>query len=119
MAMASYKHGKPIMVEYTPGADVDAGDVIVTGGSPRVAHQPLTSGELSHLAASGGVYEMTGDAEIAADVGVYWDASAEKVSATDDSAANAFFGFLVTACAADNGTCLVRHSPQAVIDDGD
>jgi hypothetical protein len=62
---------------------------------------------------------MTGDATIAADVPVYWDESTEKVSATDDSAANAFFGFLVTACADDAALCLVRHSPQAVIDDGD
>jgi hypothetical protein len=62
---------------------------------------------------------MTGDDTIGADVPVYWDASAEKFSAVDDSAANAFLGFTVTACAENGGTALVRHAPQAVIDDGD
>ena len=117
--IATFSHGSPIMVDYTPGSAVAAGDVIVTGSSPRIAHTPIASGALGALAASGGVYTMTGDAQIAADVPVYWDESAEKVSATDDGAANTFFGFTVTPCGADNGTCLVRHSPQAVIDDGD
>jgi predicted RecA/RadA family phage recombinase len=113
MTMAAYKHGSPVTVDHTPGSAVAAGDVIVTGVTPRVAHQAIAANELGALAAGGGVYEMTGDDAIGADEAVYWDASAEKVSEDDDSGTNVFFGFTVSACAADDGKCLVRHEPQA------
>jgi predicted RecA/RadA family phage recombinase len=119
MAEASFKHGKPRMVEHTPSGAVAAGDVVVTGSTPRVAHNDIATGELGYLAASGGIYEMTGDDTLAADLPVYWDASESKVSATDDSGTNVFFGFTVTECEDDGEPCLVRHNPQAILDDGD
>lgn len=111
---AIFKHGNPRMVEHTPSGAVDAGDVVVTGDTPRVAHTDIAANTLGHLAAAGGVYEMTGDATIAADVVVYWDVSTSKVSESDDSGTNTMFGFTVTACADDDELCLVRHEPQAV-----
>lgn len=113
MADATFKHGNPRMLEHTPGSDVDAGDVVLTGDTPRVAHTPLTANLLGALAAAGGVYEMIGDNSIAADKVVYWDVSAGKVSEDDDTGTNAVFGFTVTACAQNGSTCLVRHEPQA------
>lgn len=112
--VASFKHGNPIMLDYTPGSDVAAGDVIVTGDTPRVAHADIANGALGSLAAEGGVYEMTGDGSIAADKVVYWDVSAGKVSESDDTGTNALFGFTETLCSGNNETCLVRHAPQAV-----
>lgn len=114
MAEATFKHGSPIMVDYTAGSDIAAGAVVLTGDTPRVAHRPIANGDLGALAAEGGVYEMVGDALIAADQVVYWDVSTSKVSESDDSGTNVVFGFTVSACSADAATCLVRHAPQAV-----
>lgn len=114
MAVAKFSHGSPRMVEHTPSGAVEAGDVIVTGDTPRVAHGDIAADALGHLAAAGGVYEMTGDAAIAVDKAVYWDASEDKVSEDDDSGTNVFFGFTETECAGDDELCLVRHEPQAV-----
>lgn len=113
MAVATFKSGSPRMVPYTAGADIAAGDVIVTDGTPRIAHDSIANGALGHLAAAGGVYEMTGDDTIDADVPVYWDASTDKFSEDDDSGTNTFLGFTVTACADDGEPALVRHEPQA------
>lgn len=114
MADATFKHGSPRMVEYTPVADIAAGDVVVTDNTPRVAHLPIATGVQGSLAAAGGVYEMAGDAAIDADVVVYWDVSASKVSESADTGTNVMFGFTVTECSGDAALCLVRHEPQAV-----
>jgi len=107
MAMAVFKYGEPEMVEYTPGADVAAGDVIVTNGTTRIAHVPILSGLLGALGADGGVYSVAGDAVIAADKKVYWVAASSKVSET--VGANKVFGVTVTACSGDAALCNVRH----------
>lgn len=109
--MPTYLHGPAVMVDYTPGSDVDAGDVIVTGDTPRIAHLDIASGELGALGATGGIYECTGDAAIAADKKVYWDASAGKV--TETATGHKVFGVTVTACSGDDSTCRVRHDPSA------
>lgn len=112
MAQAIFRHGKPTMVDYTAGGNIAAGDVIVTNDTPRIAHHDIANGDLGALAAGGGVYEVVGDAAIAADTAVYWDDSTNKV--TEDDGGNKFFGFTVTACADDDETCLVRHDPQVI-----
>ena len=109
MPQATFRHGSPVMVDYTPGSAVTAGDVIVTSTTPRIAHLDIASGVLGALAAEGGVYEVTGDAAIAADKKVYWDDTNNKV--TETSTSNKVFGVTVTACSADAAKCLVRHDP--------
>lgn len=108
---SQFLHGNPLMVDYTPGAAVPAGTVVVTGDTPRVAHLDIAANTLGALAAEGGVYTMTGDAAIAADKRVYWDNTANKV--TETASGNKVFGVTVTACAANNGTLAVRHDPSA------
>jgi predicted RecA/RadA family phage recombinase len=108
---AQFAHGSPRMVDYTPGADVVAGQVIVTSTTPRIAHLDIASGILGALAAEGGVYRCKGDAAIAADKKVYWDDTTNKV--TETSTSNKVFGVTVTACAADASYCYVRHDPSA------
>lgn len=110
MGMANFKHGSPIMVDHTPsGAAVAAGDVIVTSGTARISHRVIADGELSALAASGGIYEVAGDAAITVDKKVYWVAASSKVSET--AGANKVFGVTVSACSGDAALCLVRHDP--------
>lgn len=97
------------MMDYTPSAAVTAGDVIVTSGTPRVSHRDIASGDLGALAIFGGIYLAIGDAAIADDKKVYWDATAGKM--TETATANKVFGVSVSACAANAGTFLVFHSP--------
>ena len=115
MPGATFKHGSPRMVEHeTGGSAINAGDVIVTETTPRIAHLPIPANHFGSLAAAGGVYEMTGDATINSDVPVYWVADDGKISEDDDGGNNVFLGITVTECADNNATALVRHEPQAV-----
>jgi predicted RecA/RadA family phage recombinase len=105
---AQFVGGCPIMVDYTPGADVAAGDVIVTSDTPRIAHLDIASGVLGALAATGGLYQCVGDGAIGADKTVYWDDTNNKVTETNT---NKKFGVTVTACTGDGAACIVRHEP--------
>lgn len=107
MAMAVFKYGEPEMVDHTPGSAVAVGDVIVTSATARIAHHAIESGLLGAVAANGGTYTVAGDAAIAADVKVYWNAAASQVTAT--AGANKVFGITVTACSGAAALCDVRH----------
>ena len=111
MAQATLVHGNPLMVDYTPGSAVTAGDVIVTADTVRIAHLDIASGALGALAAGGGVYSVPGDAAIAVDKKVYWNNSADKV--TETASGNKVFGVTVSACSGDAALCNVRHDPSA------
>ncbi|HLW67858.1 MAG TPA: DUF2190 family protein [Gemmataceae bacterium] len=83
---ASFIRGKPIMQPYTESVAVNAGDVVVLGNMPCVAHEDIpayTGGQtLDALAVRGGIYQMTADQNYYP-VGtyVYWDPTAKKVTA--------------------------------------
>lgn len=109
MAAVNFKQGSPVMADYTPSSAVTAGDVIVTSGTPRVAHRDIAASDLGALACMGGIYEATGNAAIAADVKVYWDNATGKMSTT--AGALKVFGVSVSACSADDATFLVLHNP--------
>jgi predicted RecA/RadA family phage recombinase len=110
--MATFRHGDPLMADYTPsGADVSAGDVVVLGAkTPAVCHRDIVDGELGALAMGGGVYRMTADAAITAGEAVYWDATNEKV--TETASGNTLFGIAVTTSAADDDPIDVKHQPD-------
>ena len=107
--MATFKHGDPVMVDYTAGSAITAGDVVDVGNSVFIAHSDIANGDLGALAAGGGVYEMTGDAAIAAGQKVYWDGTS-KVSETGTSSEHV--GVTVSACSGDGSTCNVLHQPE-------
>jgi len=110
---ATYLHGDAQMVEYTAGADISAGDVIVTNDTPRIAHLDIANGALGALAARGGVYRMPkasgSTTAIAADKKVYWDATNHVVTTT--SSGNKGFGVTVKASVDGDTTQVVRHEP--------
>lgn len=106
---ARFLHGAPVMVDHTPSGAVAAGTVVVTADTPRIAHLDIPANTLGALAAGGGVYEMVGNAAILADKKVWWDDTNNKV--TETASTNKVFGVTVTACAANNGLCQVRHDP--------
>jgi predicted RecA/RadA family phage recombinase len=109
MPQVTLKKGNPINCDYTAGATITAGDVIVTSATPRVALHDITNGDLGALSVFGGIYECTGDAAIATDKKVWWDDTANKV--TETSTSNKPFGVTVSACSGDGSTCLVFHNP--------
>jgi predicted RecA/RadA family phage recombinase len=111
VGFASFRHGDPIFVDYMPAAPVNAGDVIVTNDTPRVAHHDFATGELASLAAIGGVYEMVVDVATPADKKVYWDPVNHWVTATAGTLK--VFGVLETGTVGAAQLAFVRHDPGA------
>lgn len=103
-----------MQVDYTPGADVPAGEVIsllgaVGAGGVVIPHLPLTSGKAGAVAVAGGVYEVTGDAAIALGALVYWDDVANRVTAVSTN--NRQFGYAVQASTGAGAKLLAYHEP--------
>ena len=96
-------------IDYTPVADVAAGDVIVQGELVGVAKLDIPADTLGALAVEG-VFDFpkaTGvSTAIAAGVNVYWDVGDVEAKEDDESAANKLIGKSVAA-AGDNDA-LVR-----------
>lgn len=98
-------------VDYTPGSDVSAGDVVVQGNLLGVAKRDIKSGELGALAVAGlfDFPKATGaSTAIGVGVDVYWDV-AEVVAKTDDeTGANELIGKTVLAAGDNDATTRVR-----------
>ena len=121
--MAAFIRGKPRFTDYDPGATVvHAGDVIVIGKVPCIAHVdiPAFAGAktLDALAIGGGIYEMTAAVgTYAIGTFVYWDSNAAKVT-TASSNTTTPFGVIVGGAAhrlsdATGATVTVAHDPEA------
>ena len=114
MAQTVFRHGDPLMIDYTPAANAVVGDVILMGNTAGVccvvAHNDLVSGALSAVAAGGGVYDVTSLQNNANGTKVWWDDSADKVTTTSTN--NALFGFIVHGGGAGaNTTVKALHQP--------
>lgn len=112
MANLTFKSGDVQSDDYTPSSDVAAGEVIVLGNIPYVAHVAIPANTLGALAARGGVYEGISDGSIdTPGAPVYWDDAEGEFVATGSSLTH--FGFSVADSAAvdDQGVIRVRHAP--------
>jgi hypothetical protein len=115
MADTTFRHGDPVMVDYTPAAgDLAAGAVILVGNTAGftcgIAHLPITNSTLGALASGGGVYDALNLNNAATGAKVWWDNSAKKV--TTVSTNNALFGFIVASGGGGaNTNCRVLHKP--------
>lgn len=89
MAVATRVHDED-MIDYTPGADVSAGDVVVQGELVGIANRDIPANTLGSLSVTG-VFDLPKvggpDRDIAAGADVYWD-EANQV-AMDDAASGA------------------------------
>jgi predicted RecA/RadA family phage recombinase len=112
MALAVFSHDGNA-VDYTPGSDVAAGDVVVQGDLVGVARTPLAANAPGSLAVTG-VFDLpkaTGaSTAIAAGTKVYWDATEKKAKADDESGANKLLGKTVAAATDADATVRVRLS---------
>lgn len=111
-----FRYGTVISTsDYTPsGSAIVAGFPVVIGNMVAIPTRAIPDGYLGALNTNGGVYECVGDAAISAGKDVWWDATNKKV--TETATSNKFFGHTITACAADEGTCLVEHSQTRLVD---
>lgn len=120
MAEATFKHGNPVHIDYTPsGGNVAEGQVVVQGAVTgntagyglvsAIASRPIVNNTLGALAI-GGVWSVTNLNNAATGEVVYWDDSANKV--TTVSTNNAQFGVIVKdGGGGANTACLVLHDP--------
>jgi hypothetical protein len=110
---AMFKHGNPLMIDFSPPGFVAAGTVLsgVAGGiATVVVHHDLEAGvvALGAVAAGGGVYEMVNGDNSPNFAKVGWDNATKKVSA----AGTAKFGYVVSLGGRGiNSTCYVMHDP--------
>ena len=101
----------PDYVDYTPTADVDAGDVIVVGDLVMVAPRPIRANTLGALAAQG-IFDVaktvaTGSA-ITMGAEVYWDATNHVATTNSNTGANKLMGKCSMAAADTDATVRVR-----------
>lgn len=120
MATATFRHGEPIMIDYTPAAgNITEGDVVVvgtvgantggTGALACVAHRPITNNVLGALAVGGGIYDIISLENSVLGTRVWWDGTS-KVTTTSTN--NALFGIVVDdAGGGVNTVCRVLHTP--------
>jgi len=101
-------------IDYTPGADVSAGDVVVQNNMVGITKLDIPANALGALATVG-VYDVVHVADtIQAGAAVYWDASGNPVGGTAGSGAatatagsNAFMGWAVADAAETDATVRV------------
>ena len=98
-------------VDYTPGADVTAGDVVVQGDLIGVAKQDIKANALGALAVEG-VFDFAKATGVgtAITVGaiVYWDDTADQATTSDGAGANKQIGKTVAAAGDNDATVRVR-----------
>jgi hypothetical protein len=121
MAEATFRHGDPVMADYTPsGGNVTEGQVVLIGSVTAntagegavagIAHRPITNSTLGALAVGGGVYDVVNLNNAANGKKVYWDDTNNKV--TTVSTNNAVFGFIVeNGGGGANSTARAFHAP--------
>lgn len=117
MADTTFRHGDPIMVDYTPsGGNVAVGEVVLLGNTTGVtcgiAHRPIENGVLGAVAVGGGVYDVVNLNNAANYAIVYWDNANNKVTTTSTN--NARFGYIVSGGGGGaNSTAKALHDPYA------
>jgi len=115
MAEATFRHGDPVMIDYTPSSgNITAGQVLLAGNTAGlccvIAHTDITNNTLGAVAAYGGVYAVTNLSNAANYAKVYWDDTNNKLTTTSTN--NALFGFVVgSGGGGANSTCYALHYP--------
>ena len=108
MATAKFIHDGN-SIDYTPGANVSAGDVVVQNDLVGIAKLDIVAGKLGALAVTGvfDVPKATGaGTAIAAGAKVYWNAAAQQ--ATTTASGNKYLGKTVKAAVDADATVRVR-----------
>ena len=110
MATATFIHDGN-SIDYTPGADVSAGDVVVQADLIGIAKLDIAADALGALAVRG-VFDFpktagVGEA-IAVGSKVYWDEGDQVAKTDDESGANKYLGKTVVVAGDDDTAVRVR-----------
>lgn len=111
---AVFVHGDPIMLDYTPVADVAAGDIVDLGNCVGIAHRAIPAGTMGAISVGPGVYDFlkfTGEA-VALWAPAYWDVGTGTASGTIGYS-EAALGKVVKAALAGDATIRVLVLPTA------
>jgi len=112
MATATFVHDGAA-IDYTPGADVAVGDVVVQGELVGIAKTPIAANALGALAVDG-VFDLpkaTGvGTAITAGALVYWDVADAQATTDADTGTNKLLGKTIAAATDDDATVRVRLS---------
>lgn len=108
-----YRHGHALMVPYTPGSAVTAGDVVVVGNENWIAHSDIAANELGSLARPNAsvVYEgnkLSTD-DVAVQATLYWDAGNARITTT--ASTHKKLGRAVAAAGSGVATVYFVHEP--------
>ncbi len=110
MAQAVFVH-EGASIDYTPAADVAAGDVVVQGDLVGVAKLDIKAGKLGALAVEG-VFDFTKATGVGTAIGVgtlvYWNDTTHQ--ATTTATGNKLIGKCVRAASDNNATVRVKLS---------
>ncbi|MCA9253807.1 MAG: DUF2190 family protein [Phycisphaerales bacterium] len=110
MATAKFIHDGN-SIDYTPSADVAAGDVVVQGESVGIAKTAIAANLIGAIAVTGvfDVPKATGaSTAITAGANVYWDATNSVATTDDDTGNNKLLGKTVLAASDADATVRVR-----------
>lgn len=114
MVQATFRHGNPVMVDYTPSTgNVAAGAILLlgntTGLTVGVAHKDIVNSTLGALSAGGGVYDVVNLNNAANYAKVYFDGTSKVTTVSTN---NALFGFVVASGGGGaNSVCRALHQP--------
>lgn len=118
MAEATFRHGDPVMVDYTPASgNIAAGEVItggnLTGLTCLIAHKDIENSILGAAAAGYGVYDVINLNNQANYAKTYWDTSVNKITSVSTNMIP--FGVIVAnGGGGANSTARVLHIPAPV-----
>lgn len=110
MATAQFIHNGD-SIDYTPGAAVAAGDVVVQGDLIAIAKLDIAAGQLGALATVGvfDVPKATGaGTDITAGAKLWWNATNSRVEKTDGSGVHKYLGKAVRAALTTDATVRIR-----------
>lgn len=112
MATATFRH-QGAAIDFTPSADVAAGDVVVQGELVGVAKLDIKAGRLGALAVEG-VFDFPKgvgpSSALPAGADVYWDAGSQQATEDPASGANKRIGRVVKDATDDDALVRVRLS---------
>jgi predicted RecA/RadA family phage recombinase len=97
------------LIDYTPPANVAAGDVVVQGGLVGIATSPIQANQLGSLSVTGEFEFLKAAVAITAGAIVYWDAAAQV--ATNVVATNTLMGRAVRLAAIGDARVRVLLTP--------
>jgi predicted RecA/RadA family phage recombinase len=117
MAESQYLNGPFTTAEYTAGGTIAAGQVVVVGDLPLIAHMPIANGAKGTLALGGGLYKVAkaNNETIAGGKRLYWDDTNNRVTLT--ASTHKVFGYSAPNGAAETAVEIeALHMPHTDID---